>query len=218
MNSVFNDWIGIYQQAMNDPTLLLNPQIVKSLDIFLKVNERVAASVKTYYYLFAENILGKILETYVYFSNTINQIYQLNQQNNNHNSIKLMKTIKKSTLKYVTTLISNIDNSEILMTKLLPQLSVLIGQYNQSCTENRDSEVLTVFITMLDKLKNLPYELVESIWNHLCIHTLSMIQNDYSSFPEHRIGFFELLKSLIVNDFKAIFYGHSSTPSIILQR
>ena len=58
---------------------------------------------------------------------------------------------------------------------------------------------------MLDKLKNLPYELVESIWNHLCIHTLSMIQNDYSSFPEHRIGFFELLKSLIVNDFKAIF-------------
>lgn len=205
MQSLYENWIEIYKNAATNTNVFLDNQVIKFLDFFLKINEKVASAVKTYYYFFAKEILKNIIDTYNFFSNNINQIYQMSQENNNQGNVRSMKTIKKSTLKYLNVLINSINNNNVLLNDLLPQLSTLIEIYKTSHQDNRDHEVLTIFTSCLDQLKNLPTEIVESIWNHLCIHTLSMIQQDYSSFPEHRLNFFEIIKSLITNDFQAIF-------------
>jgi len=205
MENLREDWMNIFQSATTNQNILLEPQVIRALDIMLKINEKVCSSVKTNYYYFAENILKNVFDTYVLFSTTINTLYENGQANTNFGNIKNMKKIKKSIINYIISLIINTDNTEILLNNLSPYLSNFIEQFKNGHLENKDSDILIVFKELMNKLKNLPYEVVESIWTHLCLQTLSMIQQDFVSFPEHRYNFFELLKSLITNEFNAIF-------------
>jgi exportin-1 len=65
----------------------------------------------------------------------------------------------------------------------------------------RDPDLLIVFSEILEKLKNNSYEYINSIWQYLCLFTLDMIKIDFTSYPEHRMNFFTLIKSLISNAF-----------------
>ncbi len=64
--------------------------------------------------------------------------------------------------------------------------------------------MLIVFSTILEKIKNSQYEYIVSIWNYLCLFTLDMIKTDFTSYPEHRMNYFTLIKSLISNAFDCI--------------
>lgn len=205
MQNLLEDWVNIYQSALSNQNILLEPQVIRALDIMLKINEKVCVSVKTNYFYFAENILKNIFDTYVLFSSSINSLYESNQINNNMGNIKNMKKIKKTIIQFIISLIENTNDINIIQNNLSPYLSNFIEQYKLGHVENRDADVLIVFKELMKKLKNLPYNIIESIWTHLCLQTLSMIQQDFVSFPEHRFNFFELLKSLITNEFNAIF-------------
>jgi exportin-1 len=96
------------------------------------------------------------------------------------------------------------------MNSILPSLSNLIETYRYSHVENRDPDVLLVFSAILEKLKNTQIDYIVSIWNYLCLFTLEMIKMDFQSYPEHRINFFTLVKSLISNAFDALFQVQDS--------
>ena len=201
----YNDWISCFNSTLADPNILMNPEVIKGIDGIIKLHEKVALSVKRNYFFYAEKFLTNMLETYAFFNKNINALYFSNRQNSEMSIIKLMKSLKKTILKYLITLVENIKDGNLLLNNLLPYFYTLIDQYKESHLDNRDSDVLKVFTETMEQLKNLNYQVVESIWTGLCLETLTMIQQDYSSFPEHRFNFFELVKSLIKNEFNAVF-------------
>ncbi len=203
MQHSYNDWFTIFQNASSNPDILQNNLAIKSLDITLKLNERVAVSVGTAYYSFATHILENVLKAYAYYSSGVNNAY--NTKTENLPVIKLFKVIKKTILKYLQSLVKSIDDKDIILNQILPQLAVLIEQYRYSHIENRDADVLLVFSEVLNKIKNSQYEYIKNIWQYLCIFTLDMIKMDFQSYPEHRTNFFKLVKSLIFNAFDGKF-------------
>ena len=70
----------------------------------------------------------------------------------------------------------------------------------------RDPDLLIVFAEILEKLKNNSYEYISSIWQYLCLFTLDMIKTNFISYPEHRMNFFTLIKSLISNAFDCKYF------------
>lgn len=208
MQPTYNDWTQIFEQANQNPDILQNNLAIKALDLIIKINERVAASVKTSYWSFAAYIYDNLIKAYMYYSNIVNDAYNQNQMY--HASIKTFKNVKKTILKFIQSMILNNDNQEIIMNGILPSLSNLIETYRYSHVENRDADVLLVFSAILEKLKNTQFDYIVSIWNYLCLFTLDMIKSDFQSYPEHRQNFFTLVKSLISNAFDALFQVQDS--------
>jgi exportin-1 len=111
----------------------------------------------------------------------------------------------RTLLKFFITLVGNINDPNIIINEILNGLGRLILIYNKSHINNKDPNTLLIFAKVLEQLKNINYDYISTIWNSLCIYTLNMIKNDFQSFPEHRMNFFILLKSLISNAFDSIF-------------
>lgn len=199
MQPIYNDWLNIFEQAAGNSEILQNNLAVKALDIIIKLNSKTAESVKTSYWCFGKYIYDNMLKAYGYYSNLVNDAYNNNQQY--IPAVKLFKSIKRAILNYLKILINSNDSKEIVLVEILPNLSSLIEQYRYAHVENRDAEVLLVFSEVLEKLKNTQYDYISSIWQYLCLFTLEMIKVDYQSYPEHRMNFFTLLKSLIANAF-----------------
>jgi CRM1 C terminal len=79
----------------------------------------------------------------------------------------------------------------------LPTLKTLIDDYQSNDPYARDPEVLMLFATMFKKMGELLTGFLPGILINLCDTTLSMIQNDYVSFPEFRESFFTLVEKMI---------------------
>ena len=208
MQPTYMDWQTIFEQASQSPDILQNSMAIKALDLIIKINERVCTSVKTAYWSFAVYIYDNLIKAYMYYSNMINDAYNQNQMH--HGSIKVFKGIKKTILKFITSMINNNDDPNIIMTGILPALSNLIEAFRYAHYENRDADVLLVFAAILEKLKNTQYDYIVSIWKYLCLFTLEMIKSDFQSYPEHRQNFFVLVKSLISNALDALFQVQES--------
>ena len=183
MNSVYDEWMKIFEEANKNPEVLLNVVNIRNIDLILKINDRVAFSAGTSYFSFG---------SYIY-------------DNQFNPTVKIIKITKKTILKFLQTLVKYNEDKDIILNYILPPLSGLIDQYRTSHFENRDPDVLLVFSEILSKLKNAQYEYINSIWNFLCLFTLEMIKSDFQSFPEHRMNFFTLIKALIFNAFDALF-------------
>jgi exportin-1 len=199
MESLYNDWTYIFEQATSSPEMLLNSVTIKSIDMIVKINERVAMATRTAYWAFGSYIYQNLINTYIHYSNVMNEA--LNSGQIYPQSINLIRGIKKTILKFLTVLISTNENIDIIVNEILANLACLIDIYRNSHIENRDADVLTVFSACLEKIKNSRYDYIEQIWKYLCLFTLEMIKNDFTSYPEHRMNFFSLVKSLISNAF-----------------
>jgi exportin-1 len=209
MEPSYQDWMNIFEHANQQSDILMNNMAIKSLDILVKINERVCNSVKTAYWTFGSLIYDSLLKAYLYYSNLINDAY--NSGNINLiNSSKSYKMIKRTILKFIQSLINNCDDTNIVLNQILPPLSALIDAYRFSHFENRDADVLLVFSAVLEKLKNSQLNYIVSIWNYLCLFTLDMIKSDFQSFPEHRQNFFTLVKALITHAFDSLFQVQES--------
>jgi exportin-1 len=203
MQSTYNNWIEIFNNAGQNSDFLKNYQIARSLELIVRINERVCFSTKTPYWKFGCNLYNNMLNTFEFYSNIID-----NSFNNNipiDINLKSFMGFNRTLLKFFITLVGNINDPNIIINEILNGLGKLIIIYNNSHINNKDPNTLLIFAKVLEQLKNINYDYISTIWNSLCIYTLNMIKNDFQSFPEHRMNFFILLKSLISNAFDSIF-------------
>lgn len=135
MESTYSDWTQIFSQASNNPDVLQNNTAIKALDIIIKLNERVALSTKTTYFSFGRYIFQDIINAYQYYTGLVNDIY--NSGNMNSTPAKLFKSIKKTILKFIITMIHTNEDPAMIMNEILPSLGTLIESYRLSHLENR---------------------------------------------------------------------------------
>jgi exportin-1 len=111
----------------------------------------------------------------------------------------------RTLIKFLTSLVKNTDDVQLIQNDMLPSFGTLIEAYNNNNDANKDPNMLLLFCAILEKIQNKNPEVVATIWKLLSSSTIQLIKNDYESFPEHRLNFFILLKSLISNSFESLF-------------
>jgi exportin-1 len=105
----------------------------------------------------------------------------------------------------LTSLVKNTDDVQLIQNDMLQSFGTLIEIYNKNLDNNKDPNMLLLFSALLEKIQNKNPDVVSTIWKLLSQSTIELIKNDYESFPEHRMNFFILLKSLISNSFESLF-------------
>lgn len=130
--------------------------------------------------------------------------------------VRGLRTIKKEILKLIETYVSKADDLEMVRTNIVPALlDAVLADYSSNVPSARDAEVLKVMATIITKLKvsntsiqdasgrsatdvtkGLMEDKVPAIMESVFECTLEMINKDFSEFPEHRVEFFSLLRSI----------------------
>jgi exportin-1 len=102
--------------------------------------------------------------------------------------------------------LSHFANSFLSFTpSFLPSFLPILGDYQRNIAGARDPEVLSLFATVIEKLKGHVVNDVPRIMEAVFECTLQMITINFEDFPEHRIKFFEFLKAVNSHAFSALF-------------
>ena len=203
MNEKDIQWNQIFNEAKHNIGILNNTSVVKGLSLLILLNERVSFATKTPYWSYGINIFPNLIKSFVYYSELINEYYKINKVPDMN--IKSYITYNRTLIKFLTSLVKNTDDVQLIQNDMLASFGTLIEKYNSNNDNNKDPNMLLLFSAILEKIQNKNPEVVATIWKLLSSSTIQLIKNDYESFPEHRMNFFILLKSLISNSFESLF-------------
>jgi exportin-1 len=113
--------------------------------------------------------------------------------------VRTMRSAKKEVLRLLITFIESSgppesDPQALAEGFIPPVLDPILGDYQRNIPNARDPEVLTLFTTVIEKLKGQILAQVPRIMEAVFECTLQMITTNFEDFPEHRIRFFEFIK------------------------
>ena len=73
----------------------------------------------------------------------------------------------------------------------------VLHDYSEIMPESRDPELLLVYKTIFENLSDNITMQIGEILTRIFNATLLLITKDLNSYPDHRINFFEMLKSVV---------------------
>ena len=203
MSEKDSQWNQIFNEAKQNVNILNNTNIVKVLSLIILLNERVSFSTKTPYWSYGINIFQNLINSFIYYSGCINEYFQTNKILDMNTRAYVI--YNRTLIKFLTSLVKNTDDVQLIQNDMLNSFGTLIETYNKNNDNNKDPNMLLLFSALLEKIQNKNPEVVSTIWQLLSQSTIPLIKNDYESFPELRMNFFILLKSLISNSFESLF-------------
>ncbi|CAD8069914.1 unnamed protein product [Paramecium sonneborni] len=117
-------------------------------------------------------------------------------------TVKKQRAVKKEILKLYSAYFQNNDQQLLnqnyqLKTSLVLPICNLLEEYQQSIDEQKEPELLLTFKYMLEKFLTPIEDLVPLILKGLFDATIRLISQDFNSYPDHRINFFEFLRSCV---------------------
>ncbi|CAB4067879.1 XPO1 [Lepeophtheirus salmonis] len=173
-------WDDIISQAAKNVDVLKDHEAVKQLGSILKTNVRACKALGHPYVVQLGHLYLDMLNVYKVMSENIATATAINgEQVKRQPLIKLMRGVKKETLKLISCWVENSNE---------PQ---------------NEPEVLSTMATVVNKLKgNITLE-IPKIFDALFECTLNMINKDFEEYPEHRTNFFILLQAVNQHCFKA---------------
>jgi len=121
-------------------------------------------------------------------------------------SVKGMRGVKKMALRLIETFVEKTDDCTTLATQYVPALmDPILGDYARSVPDARDPEVLSLFSSVVTKLKDLAQPHVPLIFEAVFESTLQMITRNFEDYPEHRLQFFALLHAIVESCFPCMY-------------
>lgn len=218
-------WDNIIDQAGKDQTILQNGDTIKVIGNIMKTNVAACSSIGTYFFPQLGRIYMDMLQMYRATSGMIDSAVQTEgQYATKMPRVRGLRTIKKEILKLVNTYIDKADDGEMIATRIVPGLlEAVLGDYRNNVPDAREAEVLNVMTSIITKLgvcrfvlkifgcvkanKNVQNKMedqISTIMDNVFECTLEMINKDFSEYPEHRVQFFNLLRAINMNCFKAL--------------
>ncbi|CAD8153475.1 unnamed protein product [Paramecium pentaurelia] len=125
-------------------------------------------------------------------------------------TVKKQRAVKKEILKLYATYFQHNDQELLnknyqLKNSLVIPICNLLEEYSQSINEQKEPELLLTFKYMLEKFLTPIEDLVPLILKGLFDATIRLISQDFNSYPDHRINFFEFLRSCVQYHLVALF-------------
>jgi exportin-1 len=97
-----------------------------------------------------------------------------------------------------------------------PMMDPVLGDYARNVPDARESEVLSLFATIINKYKAEMLEDVPRIFEAVFQCTLEMITKNFEDYPEHRLKFFSLLRAIGTHCFKALIQLSSQQLKLVI--
>lgn len=204
-------WRRIAADAQRDSSTLTRHDAVRDVAKITKTHCRVCAACGPLYVTQLGGIYLDLLNVYQVYSEAVASAVQASgEMATGHGEVRAMRAAKREILRLISTFIEKCAEPEappaLVATSFVPPLlEPVLGDYGRSIAEARDSEVLVLLATTVDKLHDLVANEVPRILDAVFEPTLRMITRNFEDFPEHRLSFFKLLKAVNTHCFAALF-------------
>ncbi|RIB27651.1 CRM1 C terminal-domain-containing protein [Gigaspora rosea] len=199
-------WDRILAQVSQNLDALNVPENTKILGHVLRTNVAACTAVGSGFSVQIARIYVNLLELYKAVSQIISDtVAREGQIATKTPRVRNLRVIKKETLKLMEVYITKAEETSTIITHLMPPLlSAVLIDYNNNVEQARDAEVLSSMATIITKLGAGITSEVPAILNAVFECTLNMINKDFSEYPEHRVGFFKLLRAINQHCFPAL--------------
>jgi exportin-1 len=205
-------WQEMMTAAKQSIDTLHELNTVKEVAKIMRTNTRVCTSVGAPFVLQLGKIYLDMLNVYKAYSEFISNCIKANgQMATQQANIRAMRAAKTETLTLIRTFIDRYNTKSrdelIFVTKnfIPPLIEPVLGDYQRGIPAARDAEVLRLFATIVNKMQGEMTAEVPNIFQAVLQCTLEMISQNFEDFPEHRLHFYELLKSIVAHCFAGIF-------------
>ncbi|KAF5330960.1 hypothetical protein D9619_005998 [Psilocybe cf. subviscida] len=201
-----NAWDSLMAQASQNMDVLSNQENIKILANVLKTNVSACTSIGSFYLPQLGRIFLDMLGLYKAVSGIVSEtIAKEGPIATKTPKVRHLRTVKKEILKLMETYIKKAEDLEAVNTNFMPPLlDAILGDYSSNVPASRDAEVLNVMATIIQRLGSLLTPQVPAIMEAVFEPTLNMINQDFAEYPEHRLGFFKLLRTINLNCFPAL--------------
>ncbi|KRX21740.1 Exportin-1 [Trichinella nelsoni] len=208
-------WDDVILKATTNVEILKDIEVVKNLVNILKTNSAACRSIGYPFLPQLCRIYLDMLNVYKVTSENINSAVTLHGESVlKQPLIKCMRAVKTEVLRLINTWISTLSSisesaripelPSIYMSFVPPLFDTVLFDYQRNVPSAREPEVLSACTVLITQMKEKVSEDVPKILDALFGCTLEMINKDFEDFPEHRINFFQFIRSIIVNCFTAL--------------
>jgi exportin-1 len=213
-----NAWDGIMQSASQNAAIFNNPEQIKQIANIMKTNVAACNSVGSAFIAQIARIFMDVLNVYQATSQLISQaVAEGGLVQTKTPRVRGLRTIKKEILKLIQTYVLKTEELQVVLDNLVPpMLDIVLGDYNRNVEPAREAEVLHLMASIVQKLGPMMTDRVPVILENVFEGTLNMINKDFSEYPDHRVGFFNLLKAINQNCFMALLNLPPPTFKLIL--
>ncbi|WVZ04072.1 hypothetical protein V8G54_024878 [Vigna mungo] len=191
-------WLEIIGQAHQNVEFLKDQDVIRTVLNILQASSSFLYSGTLY-----ELISKSITEGGPYTSRT--------------SYVKLLRSVKRETLKLIETFLDKAeDQPQIGKQFVPPMMDPVLGDYARNVPDARESEVLSLFATIVNKYKSAMIEDVPRIFEAVFQCTLEMITKNFEDYPEHRLKFFSLLRAIATHCFPALICLSSQQLKLVM--
>ncbi|KAK1366356.1 Importin N-terminal domain-containing protein [Heracleum sosnowskyi] len=211
-------WAEIIGQARQSVEFLKDQVVARAVLNILQTNTSVAASLGTFFLPQISLIFLDMLNVYRMYSELISaNIAEGGPYASRTSYVKLLRSVKRETLKLIETFLDKAENQPQIGKQFVPpMMDPVLGDYARNLPDARESEVLSLFATIINKYKGAMIEDVPHIFEASFQCTLEMITKNFEDYPEHRLKFFSLLRAIATHCFKALILLSSEQLKLVM--
>ncbi|KAF8044402.1 hypothetical protein BT93_A2406 [Corymbia citriodora subsp. variegata] len=211
-------WNEIISQARQSVDFLKDQDVIRTVLNILQTNTSVASSLGTYFLSQISLIFLDMLNVYRMYSELISSTIAGGGPFVSKSSfVKLLRSVKRETLKLIETFLDKAeDQPQIGKQFVPPMMDPILGDYARNVPDARESEVLSLFATIINKYKTVMIEDVPRIFEAVFQCTLEMITKNFEDYPEHRLKFFSLLRAIAAHCFPALIRLSSQQLKLVM--
>lgn len=199
-------WNGILEQSRTDPELLTNPETIKIIANIMKTNVATCLALGANFAPQLGFIYMDMLSLYTAVSSMISDaVAHQGPIATKTPRVRGLRTIKKEILKLIEAYVSKADDLEHICTNMVPPLlQTVLQDYKSNLPDAREAEVLHCMCTLVSRVGKLVPDMVLAVLENVFESTLEMINKTMNDYPEHRVEFFKLLRTINLNSFPAL--------------
>eukprot|EP00897_Mesotaenium_endlicherianum_P006301 jgi/Mesen1/569/ME000107S10808 len=200
-------WSEIISQARASVDYLKSPDVVRAVLNIMQTNTSVASSLGQPFLSQISLIYLDMLNVYRMYSELIStHIAEGGPYASKTSIVKLLRSVKREILRLIETFVDKAEDMELIARQFVPaMLDPVLADYARNVPDARESEVLSLFATIINKLRGAMLEEVPRIFEAVFECTLDMITKNFEDYPEHRLKFFSLLRAIANHCFQALF-------------
>ena len=206
LNLVQEQWDKTISLIAGNVQMVADLEVSRSLAFCIKANDSFCQSLGSSYCIQLSKLFNNLMQLYSTYSQFLSaQVSQRGVQIISHTHMVTGRAVKKRILNLLCTYSKVCKVPQLLIENYLPAiLNMIVAEFVGSIPELREAEVISLIADLTNHLGKdiLPY--MEIILGPFLDSVLNMLVQDFTTFPEHRSSFFELLKAVTAHCFQAL--------------
>jgi exportin-1 len=203
-------WQSLIYSAVLSEEVLQEREKMRNFSNILRTNSRVASSLGAPYLVQLEWLYTDMLKVYKVYSGLIQRVVSTGGPHATKTAdVRNMRAVKRDVLKVVEAFIlaaPEKDREQINGAIVEPLTETVLGDYYASVAESREPAVLSLYSHIVAYNKGaMSNAAITTVFKSTIVVTLDMIKNNFEDFPDARINFFLLLRSINQHNFASLF-------------